>query len=320
MQTSAPRDTPGGGRVGNESIECYLKYGYVPANGPLKGGTSNTEEYSYDDWCVAQLALALGHKDIAAEFLKRSQNWRNVFDAKTGYARPRGANGDWIEPFDPFTTPGFTEGNAWQYTWFVPQDVPGLVDAMGRDRFINRLNKGFEESAPRRFNGGSHGSIDHGDQPTMEASWLFNWADAPWLSQKWVRAILEVYYGFSPADAYLGDEDQGQMSSWFVMSSIGLFQMDGGCRVNPVYEIGAPLYPKIMLHLSPKYYGGKTFIIEAHNASLANYYIQSATLNGKPLNQWWIRQKDLIKGGKLVLKLGPTPNTNWAKGCPMPDP
>ncbi len=318
MQRTSSQETPGGGRVGNEDLAGYLKYGYVPADGPLKGQTSNTEEYSYDDWAVAQLAQALGRRDIAAEFLKRSRNWNNVFDYKTGYARPRRENGDWVEPFDPFQSRGFTEGNAWQYTWFVPQDVPALVDAMGRDRFVSQLSKGFEESAPERFNGGAHGSIDQGNQPTMEVAWLFNWAGEPWLSQKWTRAILDSYYGFNPADAYLGDEDQGQMSAWFVMSSLGLFQTDGGCSADPTYEIGSPLYPKITIHLSKKYFGGRTFIIEARNASFANHYIQSATFNGEPLNQWWIRQKDVIKGGRLALELGPTPNKDWAKGCPPP--
>ncbi len=319
MQTSLPQNTPGGGRVGNEDLEAYLKYGYVPADGPLQGRASDTEEYSYDDWTVGQLALALGRKDVAETFLKRSQNWRNAFDETTGFARPRKENGEWVTPFDPYRTPGFTEGNAWQYTWFVPQDVPGLVKAMGRDRFISRLNEGFEQSAPVRFNGGSHAAVDQGNQPTMEVSWLFNWAGAPWLSQKWTRAILDAYYGYNPADAYLGDEDQGQMSAWFVMSAMGLFQTDGGCRVDPIYEIGSPLYPKITIRLSERYYGGKTLVIEAHNASPANCYLQSATLNGKPLNRWWVRQSDLIKGGRLVLKLGSTPNKNWANGCPLPN-
>ena len=153
----------------------------------------------------------------------------------------------------------------------------------------------------------------------MHAAWLFNWAGQPWMSQKWARAILGAYYGHNPADAYLGDEDQGQMSAWFVMSSLGLFQTDGGCRVNPIYEIGSPLYPKIVLHLSNEYYGGKTFTIEARRASTANAYIQSATLNGQPLNQWWIRQKDLLKGGRLILNLGPQPEKNWARESPLPD-
>jgi predicted alpha-1,2-mannosidase len=318
MQTCPPQNTPGGGRVGNENLEAYLKYGYVPADGPLHDRTSDTEEYAYDDWTVGQLALALGHEEVAEIFLKRSQNWRNAFDETNGYARPRKVDGSWVAPFDPFRTGGFTEGNAWQYTWFVPQDVGGLVQAMGRERFISRLNEGFESCAPVRFNGGAHAAVDQGNQPTMEVAWLFNWAGVPWLSEKWTRAILAAYYGYHPADAYLGDEDQGQMSAWFVMSAMGLFQTDGGCRADPIYEIGSPLYPKITIHLSKKYYGGKTFVIEAHHASPGNVYIQSATFNGKPLNQWWVRQSDLIKGGRLVLELGPTPNKNWAAGCSPP--
>ncbi len=333
MQTTLPQLYPGGGAVGNENLENYLKHGYVASDGPVvKAKTkgewrmawgSNTYEYSYDDWCVAQLALALGRTDLAEQFLKRSRSWRNVFDVETGFARPRKASGEWLSPFDPYHTPGFVEGNAWQYTWFVPQDVPGLVNAMGRDRFLSRLNEAFEKSAPTRFNAAGERfadfPINQGNQPTMHVAWLFNWASQPWMSQKWARGILGAYYGHNPADAYLGDEDQGQMSSWFVMSSLGLFQTDGGCRVNPIYEIGSPLYPKVVLHLSKEHYGGKTFTIEARHASRANIYIQSATLNDRPLDRWWIRQKDVIKGGHLVLELGPTPNSSWAKGCPMPD-
>jgi predicted alpha-1,2-mannosidase len=333
MQTTMPQLYPAGGAVGNENLENYLKYGYVAVDGPVAQGPvkgewrkawcSNTYEYSYDDWCVAQLALALGRQDLAAQFLKRAQSWRNVFDAETGFARPRKANGQWVTPFDPYHTPGFVEGNAWQYTWFVPQDVPGLVAAMGRDRFLSRLTEAFDKSAPTRFNAAGERfedyPINQGNQPTMHAAWLFNWAGQPSMSQKWARAILGAYYGHTPADAYLGDEDQGQMSSWFVMSSLGLFQTDGGCRVNPIYEIGSPLYPKAVLHLSKEHYGGKTFTIEARHASRANMYIQSATLNGRPLDRWWIRQKDLLKGGHLVLELGPTPNAEWARGCPLPD-
>lgn len=336
MQITLPRrDLTGGGAAGNENLENYLKYNYVATDGPIGPGgklewgganTSNTHEYSYDDWCVAQLALALGETTIYTRFMKRAQSWRHVFDVETGFARPRKANGDWVTPFDPYTTQaGFTEGNAWQYTWFVPHDVPGLVEAMGRERFISRLNEGFEKSRPTRFAfppGGDdrtvQSAVDHGNQPTMQVSWLFNWANEPWLTQKWVRAILKDFYGYNPKDAYLGDEDQGQMSSWFVMSAIGLFQMDGGCSVQPIYELSAPLYPKITLNLSKQHYGGTTFVIEAPQASPDNCYIQSATLNGKPLNQWWITWQDVRKGGKLVLELGPKPNKRWAKDCPVP--
>jgi predicted alpha-1,2-mannosidase len=333
MQTTLPQLYPGGGAVGNENLENYLKYGYVAEDGPVVQGPvkgewrrawcSNTYEYAYDDWCVAQLALALGRKDTAGEFLKRSRSWRNVFDPETGFARPRKANGQWVTPFDPYRTPGFVEGNAWQYTWFVPQDVPGLVEAMGRERFISRLTEAFEKSAPTRFNAAGERFADYpinqGNQPTMHAGWLFNWAGHPWMSQEWVRAILGAYYGHNPADAYLGDEDQGQMSAWFVMSSLGLFQTDGGCRVSPIYEIGSPLYPKIVLHLSERHYGGKTFTIVARNSSPQNRFIQSARLNGQPLNRWWIRQKEVVQGGQLDLDLGPAPNTEWAATCPAPD-
>lgn len=329
MQTTLPqRNLPGGGAAGNENLENYVKNGYVADDGPIGPGggvgwdrsyTSNTYEYAYDDWCVAQLALALGKEETARTFRQRSQSWRNVFDTTVGCARPRLTNGDWVTPFDPYRTPGFVEGNAWQFTWFVPQDVPALVQAMGRDRFIKRLNEGFEKSMPGRFAGGDQTAVDHGNQPTMQVSWLFNWAGEPWLTQKWVRAILETYYGYQPKDAYLGDEDQGQMSSWFVMSAIGLFEMDGGCRVHTVYEISAPLYPQTTLHLSKPCHGGKTFVIEAPQASPANCYIQSATLNGKPWNQWWIPWQDVKHGGKLELELGPEPNKLWAKDCPLPD-
>ncbi len=332
MQTTLPMPHPGGGWVGNENLENYLKHGYVALDGGTVGRgskaewtrawCSNTYEYSYDDWCVAQLALALGRADLAETFLQRSQSWRRVFDPVTGFARPRKADGTWQEPFDPFHTPGFVEGNAWQYTWFVPHDVPALVDAMGRERFLARLNEAFEKSAPTRFNAAGERfdqfPINQGNQPTMQVAWLFNWAGKPWLSQKWTRAILDAYYGHNPADAYLGDEDQGQMSAWFVMASMGLFQTDGGCRVNPIYELGSPLYPKVVLHLSERHYAGKTFTLVAHHASRLNRFIQSARLNGQPLDSWWISQRDVIRGGTLELELGSSPNEAWAATASPP--
>ena len=329
MQTTMPKKQPGGGWAGNENLGNYLKHGYVAYDGKQKGDwkgpwTSNTYEYAYDDWCVAQMALALGRKDLAGTFIKRSGSWRNVFDKETGFARPRKVSGEWITPFDPFKNESFVEGNAWQYTWFVPQDVPGLIKTMGRERFVSRLNDAFEKSAPTRFNAAGDRfwmyPLNHGNQPDMHVAWLFNWAGKPWLSQKWTSAILNSYYGHNPADAYLGDEDQGQMSAWFVMSSMGLFQVDGGCRIDPIYEISSPLYPKIVLHLSKEHYGGKNFTILAHNASKTNRYIQSAKLNGQTMENWWIPQREVIRGGTLELELCPQPNEAWGANSQPPVP
>jgi putative alpha-1,2-mannosidase len=145
----------------------------------------------------------------------------------------------------------------------------------------------------------------------MHFAFLFNWAGKPWLTQKWSRSIIDRYYGYGMGNAYLGDEDQGQMSAWLVMAKLGLFQTDGGCRVDPVYEIGSPLYERVEIDLRGSYGRGDKFVIEARNASRKNLYIQKATLNGKPLDQFFFPAKELLKGGSLVLEMGPEPNINW---------
>ena len=315
-QTTPPQPHPGGGHVGNVELKPYLQYGYIPLG---QGHASNTLEYAYDDWCVSQLAQALGRQETYETFRKRGDYWRNIFDPNTGFARPRHADGRWLEDFDPYSGEGgWVEGNPWQFTWFVPQDVAGLAQAMGPERFITRLDEGLVKSVPSRFNATGDRMADypinHGNQPSMQVAWLFNHAGAPWLTQKWSRAIVERYYGIGPSDGYPGDEDQGQMSAWFLMSAIGLFQTDGGCRVEPIYEIGSPRYEKVTIRLHPDYYPGRTLTIVAKNTSRLNQYVQSATFNGKPLNRWWIAAKELQSGGTLTLEMGPAPNKNWATG------
>ena len=304
-QTTPGRPHPGGGHVGNRQLEPYMKLGYVPVE---KGPVSNTVEYAYDDWCVAQMAKALGKDDDHKLFLERAQNYKKVFDPSVGYVRQKHADGRWVEKFDPFSGRGYVEGNAWQYTWFVPQDVAGLIKLMGgNEKFNKRLVEGFEKAGTRftsRY-------VDHGNQPNMQAAWLFNYSGAPWLTQHWTRELLDHYYGTGPVDGYPGDEDQGQMGAWYVMSAMGLFQMDGGCAVKPVYEVAGPLFNRIVIHLDPRYYKGKTFVIEARNASRDNRYIQSATLNGKPLTRPWFYQTELLNGGTLSFELGPKPNKQW---------
>ena len=321
MQTTPWADDLGGGQAGNKDLEVYRKLGYVPHGG---GMSSNTMEYAYDDFCVAQMAKALGKEDLYTQFMKRAANWRNLIDAAIGFARPKDENGNWIEPYEPLKkVEGWTEGNAWQYTWFVPHNPVGLIDIMGEEVFVRNLNDGFEKSEPLRYNAPLEQYWDypvcHGNQPAMQVSYLFNYAGKPWLTQKWNRSIQDRYYGYGVGDAYLGDEDQGQMSGWFVMSALGLFQTDGGCRVDPIYEIASPRFEKVTLHLNEDYYPGGTFVIETRNASRTNAYVQSATLNGQPLEQWWFPAKALHEGGKLVVEMGPEPNTNWAGGeAPLP--
>lgn len=312
IQTEPGRPHPGGGHVGNRQLGPYMELGYVPVE---KGPVSNTLEYAYDDWCAAQMAKALGHEDDYKTFMKRGQYYRNVFDPEVGYMRQKHQDGRWVKDFSPFKGGGFVEGNSWQFTWFVPQDVAGLIELMGQQEFNRRLNKGLQDSAASNFNATgdrfAEFPINHGNQPNMQSAWLFNYSGKPWLTQKWSREIMERYYGVGPIDGWPGDEDQGQMGAWFVMAAMGLFQMDGGCSVKPIYEIGSPLFEKIVIHLDREYYPGEKLVIEAKGNSKQNVYVQSATFNGKPLNKPWLYHSELVKGGTLVLEMGPKPNKQW---------
>ena len=207
------------------------------------------------------------------------------------------------------------EGNAWQLTYFVPQDVPALAEVIGKDRFVERLQWGFEASEPWRYNAPNDQYWDYpvvqGNQQSMHFAFLFNWVGKPWLTQRWSRSIIERYYGTGMANAYLGDEDQGQMSGWLIMASLGLFQTDGGCSTEPVYEIASPLYEKVVIDLGERFGRGKTFTIEARNASRSNKYVQSALLNGKPLQSFSFPASELLKGGSLVLEMSSEPNYSW---------
>jgi predicted alpha-1,2-mannosidase len=313
-----------GGFAGNENMTVYKEFGYVPYE---EGSVSNTLEYAYDDWCVAQMAKALGKTDDYEYFLKRSQNYRKVFDPSTGFMRPKSRTGAWRKDFDPMSKgprqsdlyrswgnpyTDFQEGNAWQYTFFVPHDVPGLIGLLGKDVFNNRLKDGFEKSRGPKFTSHQYENyINHGNQPNMQAAYLFNWSGMPWETQYWAREIMDVFYGTTPESGYQGDEDEGQMSAWFVISALGLFQMDGGTSEKPIYEIGSPLFEKAVIHLDERYYPGGRFTIEARNNSKANRYIQSALLNGKPLGKPWFYHSELVAGGSLVLVMGPKPNEKW---------
>lgn len=312
---SALPEHVGNGLAGNRDIEAFLKYKFVPAD---KGRFSNTLEYAFDNWTVAQLAKALDKKEDYTVFSERGNWWKNAIDSSSGYARLRNSNGAWVTPFDPYKSGAneeYVEGNAWQLTYFVPQDVPALIKTIGKQRFVGRLTEGFKKSEPWRYNSPGDQYWDfpvvQGNQQSMHFAFLFNWAGEAWQTQQWSRSIIDRYYGFGAADAYLGDEDQGQMSAWFVMAAIGLFQTDGGANAEPVYEIASPLFEKTVIDLRHLYRRGGQFVVEAKNASWKNKYVQKAFLNGRLLQSFKFPAKELLKGGQLVLEMGEKPNRHW---------
>ena len=314
MQTT-PATHVAGGFAGNRDLVSYMKYKYVPIE---LGRFSNTLEYSYDDWTVGQMAKALGKFSEYATFNDRGYWWKNAINPENGYAHMRDSAGNFIPDFDAFQTGRnhhYVEGNSWQLSYFVPQDVPALIDIMGEKSFVDRLNWGFEVSEPWRYNAPNDQYWDYpvvqGNQQSMHFAFLFNWANKPWLTQKWSRSIIDRYYGCGVANAYLGDEDQGQMSAWFVMAALGLFQTDGGCSVEPIYEIASPLYEKVVIDLGKRYNRGETCTIEAKNGSRKNKYVQSATLNGEKLERFYFPAAELLKGGELILEMGDKPNKSW---------
>lgn len=313
MQTT-PAQKVFRGYAGNRDLLAYEKYQYVPSD---KGRFSNTMEYSYDDWTVGQLAKSLGDTALYRRFNTRGYWWRHAIDT-AGYCHMKLSDGKWTPGFDPFRSGAnaeYVEGNAWQLTYFVPQDVPALIRMVGRKKFVDRLQWGFAKSEPWRYNGMNDQYWDYpvvqGNEQSMQFAFLFNWAGEPWLTQKWSRSILDRFYGYGVSNAYLGDEDQGQMSAWLVMVSLGLFQTDGGASAQPVYEIGSPLYPKTVIDLGGRFGRGKTFTIIARHASRKNKYVQSAQLNGKPLESFLFPASKLLQGGELILEMGPEPNRQW---------
>lgn len=307
--------TPGqehtcGGYAGNRHLAPYLELGYVPDE---VGPASNTLEYAYDDWCMAQFAKALGKPADEKLFTKRAQSYRNQFDPATKSVRRRYRDGRWAEPFDPhlfgttggWNGPGFVEGTAWLYSFFVPHDLPGLMQIMGKEEFNRRLEEGFDK-----------GYVDLTNQPNLQAPFLFNYSGKPWLTQRYSRYVVDSLFNTSPYQGWLGEEDEGQMGAFCSLLMMGLFEMDGGCSTRPYYDLSSPVFSQITLRLNPAYYPGKTFTIEARNNSSRNRYIQLALLNGKPLTKPVLYHDELVKGGKLVLQMGDKPNRQWGITAP----
>ena len=310
----AMRDTAMQDRSG---LSTYKTIGYV-ASQPGEQAASKTIEYSYDDWCIARMAKALGHDEDAKMFLARSVNYRNLYDARLQFMRGRKADGSWRPHFVSNALVGdeYTEADAWQYAFAAQQDVPGMIQLYGGDAgFIQRMDDMF--NADSKINTGIPditgriGQFAHGDEQCHHVAYLYDYAGAPWKTQQRVREVMDKFYDDTPA-GQCGNDDCGQMSAWYVLSAMGFYP------VNPasgVYMIGSPVVSKATIQLDKQMYGGRTFTIIAANNSPANKYIQSATLNGKSLIHSWFTHKDLIAGGVLRLTMGPTPNKMWGKSA-----
>jgi predicted alpha-1,2-mannosidase len=274
-------------------------------------GISNTLEYAYFDWCQAQLAKQLGHTSDAALYLHRSQNYRNIFDSSVGWFRPKKLDGSWLAwPAKGRLAQdyGCVESNPYQQGWFVPHDVKGLTELLGgKEKAIADLSNFFEK-APVSLEWNDY--YNQANEPVHHVPFLFNRLGAPWLTQKWARLICDRAYHNSEEDGLVGNEDVGQMSAWYVLAAAGFHPV---CPGDNRYELFSPLFNKATIQLDPIYASGGKFTIVAKNNSPANYYIQSAKLNGKSYNKCWISHSDIVKGGLLELVMGDQPNMNWGK-------
>src|SRR5690554_4754575 len=316
--------------AGKMDVGLFVKYGYSPYNGnyhmqstPQGSGfaASHTMEYAFSSYAVAQLAKHLGKMDDYNKLMELSNGWKHLFDSETKLIRPKDENGKFLEDFDPLAPwIGFQEGNAVQYTYYVPHQIEELISMVGEDEFNERLNKSFEISRENIFGGGQtidafaglHTMYNHGNQPNLHISWLFNFSGKPWLSQKWVRAICDEFYGTEGIHGYgFGqDEDQGQLGAWYVMAAMGLFDVKGLTGIDPKLQIGSPLFDKITIKLNKDYYKGDTFVIETRNNSKENIYIESINLNGADYNSVQLDYAKVVDGGKMVITLSDKPNFN----------
>ena len=288
--------------MGRRALQSYLKYGYIPLEDEVKDAfhtneqVSRTLEYAYDDFCVAQMAKALGKTDDYKALMARSENWRNVMNPLTGYVDGRYKDGHFQNEVSPFEKQKFiTEGAPCHYSWYVPQNPQGLMEAMGgRKQFVEKLDSMFTE-----------GRYWHGNEPCHQVAYMFNYAGEPWRTQKYVRHILDTEY-LDDAGGLSGNDDAGQMSAWLLFSYMGFYPV---CPATPYYIIGSPVFPKMEINLE----NGKRFTIIAENASPENIYIQRATLNGQPYTHNYLLHDDIMKGGELRFVMGSEPNRGWGR-------
>ena len=290
----------------------YLKLGYVAIDREGEAA-SKTLEYAYDDWTIARMARALGRSDVADRFEKRAGNWRNAFDASTGFMRAKTSDGKFREPFDP-TVSGYgsdyTEGNAWQYSWYVPHDVAGLIDALGGDaKLVEKLDLVFDAKVdPKLFAHmeditGLIGWYAHGNEPSHHVAYLYDYAGQPWRTQERLQQIMATQYAARP-DGLAGNDDLGQMSAWYVFTALGFYPVAPGSNE---YAIGRPFLERAVLNLP----NGKRFAIVAERLDDAHPYIGAVTLDGKPLARSAITHEQIMAGGELRFTMQAQPNRGW---------
>jgi predicted alpha-1,2-mannosidase len=291
-----------------KNIQYYNNLGFIPAD-KVSGSVSMGMEYAYNDWSVAQMARLIDRKEDYNYFIYRAQSYRNMYDASIGFMRPINSDRNWVSPFDP--TEGsehFVEGNSYQYSLFAPHDVNGIIDLIGGDeKFIDWMDTLFTKQSERDGTvidaTGLIGQYAHGNEPSHHMAYLYNYVGVPWKTQAIVHGILDTMYDDQP-DGLSGNEDCGQMSAWYILSAMGFYQV---CPGTPEYIIGTPIFDKITIHLE----NGKDFVVKANHVSQENKYIQSATLNGKPLTKSWFTHEDILNGSELVFEMDSVPNKDW---------
>ncbi len=288
-----------------DGLDSYMSLGYVKDEGN-SSSVSKTLEYAYDDYAIAQAAKKLNRTDIYNEFIKRSENWKNVYDASVGFTRPKMSDGKFVEKFDPLKTEGegFIEGNAWNYSLYVPHNPEKMIEMMGgKSKFAAHLDELFTMNLPDEFfatteditREGIIGGYIHGNEPSHHVAYLYNWTDKPWKTQERVRMILKNQYHPTP-DGLGGNDDCGQMSAWLIFSTLGFYPVAPG---SDQYQLGSPAIKSAIL----KFENGKTLIIETQNQSDKNVYVQKVLLNGKELNRRYITYAEITNGGKITFMM-----------------
>jgi len=295
-------------------LGAYQKLGYVPIDQEPEAA-SKTLEYAFDDWTLAQMARAMGRQDVAAAFERRAGNWRQVFDPATGFVRAKKTDGSFNTPFDPAAAgygSDYTEGNAWQYSWYEPQDIGGLIGALGGDeKLAAKLDAVFDSKVdPKSFANveditGLIGYYAHGNEPSHHIAYLYGYAGEPWRAQERLKQIMDSQYAATPA-GLAGNDDLGQMSAWFVFTALGFYPV---APASNQYVIGRPFVSRAVLHLP----SGKRFTVAAENLDEAHPYVGSVALNGKPLQRVYIRHQEIEDGGELHFVMQAQPNKDWGK-------